>query len=205
MVRKYLTSGIIAGMLIGIGGAVYLACDSRYAGALLFTTGLLSICVLGFSLYTGKIGFMVARHGREDYAELFLCLLGNYIGASLTGLAVAAATPARRTRAAEICTAKLEIPFLSVFFLALFCGILVYLAVVIYREKQNVLGILFCIPTFILAGFEHSIADMFYFAASGILSPRAFLFILVVILGNTAGGMLIPALRLLMSGVRQYV
>ncbi|NCB51434.1 MAG: formate/nitrite transporter family protein [Clostridia bacterium] len=205
MVRKYLTSGILSGIVIGIGGAVYLACDSRYVGALLFTTGLLCICVLGFSLYTGKIGFMVVRHEKEDYAELFLGLLGNFIGASLTGYAIAAATPARMERALEICTAKLEIPFISVFILALFCGILVYLAVVIFREKQNVLGIFFCIPTFILAGFEHSIADMFYFAASGIVSQRAFLFVLVVILGNTAGGMLVPALRLLMSGVRQHV
>lgn len=204
MVRKYLTSGILAGIVIGIGGAVYLACDSRYIGALLFTTGLLSICALGFSLFTGKIGFMVVRHEREDYIELFLGLLGNFIGASLTGCAIAAATPARMEKALEICTVKLTVPFLSVFILAFFCGILVYLAVVIYREKQNVLGIFFCIPTFILAGFEHSIADMFYFAASGIVSPPAFLFILVVLVGNTAGGMLIPALRLLMSGVKQH-
>ncbi len=205
MVRKYLTSGVLAGLLVGIGGAACLACENRYAGALLFTTGLLCICLPGFSLFTGKIGFMVTRHEKEDYAELFLCLPGNYIGASLTGLAVAAATPARRERALEICAAKLEIPLVSVFLLALLCGVLVYLAVVIYREKQNVLGILFCIPAFILAGFEHSIADMFYFASAGIASLRVFLFIAVVILGNAAGGMLIPALRLLMSGVRQHV
>jgi formate/nitrite transporter FocA (FNT family) len=61
---------------------------------------------------------------------------------------------------------------------------------------------LFCVPIFILSGFEHSIADMFFFAASGIVTPRTVVFICVVILGNSAGGMLIPALRLLMGGTR---
>ena len=55
-------------------------------------------------------------------------------------------------------------------------------------------GILFCIPVFILAGFEHSIADIFYFAASGIVSLPALGFIWTVILGNTLGGMILPVL-----------
>lgn len=202
MVRKYLTSGVVSGILIGIGGAAYLACDSRYAGAVLFTVGLLSICVLGFSLFTGKVGFIVGEHTRENFAELFLCLLGNYIGATASGLAVAAAIPARAAKALDMCAAKLALPLPSTLILSVFCGILMYLAVVIYREKQNVLGILFCVPVFILSGFEHSIADMFYFAASGIMSLPAAGFIAAVILGNAAGGMLIPALRLLMEGGR---
>ena len=48
---------------------------------------------------------------------------------------------------------------------------------------------------FILSGFEHSIADIFYFAASGIVSLRAFGFLWLVILGNAAGGMLLPLLN----------
>ncbi|MBQ2175260.1 MAG: formate/nitrite transporter family protein, partial [Alphaproteobacteria bacterium] len=64
----------------------------------------------------------------------------------------------------------------------------------IYRDKQTVTGILFCIPVFILSGFEHSVADIFYFAASGIVSLKAFCFICIVILGNSIGGMLLPAI-----------
>ena len=52
-------------------------------------------------------------------------------------------------------------------------------------------------PVFILSGFEHSIANMFYFSASGIVSFEAFLYLWLVILGNAAGGMLLPALLLL--------
>ena len=43
MLRKII-SGITAGMLIGIGGTVYLACENKVVGAVAFTIGLLSIC-----------------------------------------------------------------------------------------------------------------------------------------------------------------
>ena len=52
----------------------------------------------------------------------------------------------------------------------------------------------FGVAVFILCGFEHSIADMYYFAASGIVSLRAFGFIWLVIIGNSLGGMLLPVL-----------
>ncbi|MBR3965373.1 MAG: formate/nitrite transporter family protein, partial [Clostridia bacterium] len=93
------------------------------------------------------------------------------------------------------CTARLEQTFLIALVRGVFCGILMYLAVSIYKEKGTYLSILFCVPAFILAGFEHSIADMFYFAASGIVSLRALGFIWTVILGNALGGMLLPALN----------
>ena len=69
-----------------------------------------------------------------------------------------------------------------------------YSAVWIYREKKTVTGILFCIPVFILAGFEHSVADMFYFALAGLFTARAAVFIILVVLGNSLGGMFIPAI-----------
>lgn len=72
---------------------------------------------------------------------------------------------------------------------------LVYLAVIIFREKKTPIGIIFCIPVFILSGFEHSIADIFYFAASGIVSLKAFGFLWLVILGNSIGGLALPVLN----------
>ena len=72
-----------------------------------------------------------------------------------------------------------------------------YLAVSIYKEIKSVMGILFCVPVFILAGFEHSIANMFYFAASEFVSLEAFGYIWLVILGNSVGGLLMPMLSLL--------
>ena len=72
-----------------------------------------------------------------------------------------------------------------------------YLAVSIFREQKSIVGILFGIPVFILSGYEHSIADIFYFGASGIFSFEAFIYLWVVIIGNSIGGMLLPCLMLL--------
>jgi nitrite transporter NirC len=72
-----------------------------------------------------------------------------------------------------------------------------YLAVSVYREGKGISGIFFAVPVFILSGFEHSIANMFYFGASGIVSLKAFTYLWTVILGNSIGGMLLPALQML--------
>ena len=66
----------------------------------------------------------------------------------------------------------------------------------LFKEKKTPLGIIFAIPAFILAGFEHSIADMGYFAIAGIYSAKALGFIWIVILGNSIGSFIIPLLRL---------
>lgn len=189
---KNLFSGIASGILISIGGAIFLACDVKYVGAFLFSVALLCICHLGYSLYTGKICYMPIKHDKDAFSVLLLGLLGNVIGTTVCGYLIRYAIPAIGDTAETICTAKLEQAFGSTLIRGIFCGILIYLAVEVYKRKNSVLGILICIPVFILSGFEHSIADMFYFAASGIVSLKAFGFIWTVILGNTIGGMLLP-------------
>lgn len=192
---KKILSGIAAGILISIGGTVYLSCDIKYVGAILFSVALLCICLKGYSLFTGKVGFMPEKHDKEAFSVLLLGLLGNVIATTVCGLVLRGVLPAVGDAANTICTAKLDQTFLSALVRAIFCGILMYLAVSIYRDhNHNIAGIVFCIPVFILCGFEHSIADMFYFAASGIVSLQAFLYIWLIIIGNAIGGMLLPVL-----------
>ena len=193
MLRK-ITSGVAAGMLVSIGGAVFLSCENRYVGAVLFSVALLCICLKGYSLFTGRVGYLPEKHDRETVSALFLGLLGNFIGTLACGLLVRFAVPAMGAAAEAACAARLSQAPLQTLVRALFCGVLMYLAVSTYREKNTPLGILFCIPVFILCGFEHSIADMFYFTASGMVSLRAFAFIWIVILGNALGGMLLPVI-----------
>ena len=50
---------------------------------------------------------------------------------------------------------------------------------------------------FILSGFEHSIADMFYFGASGIFSIKVLSFELAAVLGNSVGSLILPLLAML--------
>lgn len=194
---KKICDGLMAGILISIGGAVFLSCDNKYIGAVLFTVALLCICIKGYSLYTGKIGFLLSNHKKEDNSALFLGLFGNAAATVICGFGLRYALPETfGGKANEICTAKLAQAMPETLIRGIFCGILMYLAVSIFREKNNVIGIVFCIPVFILSGFEHSIADIFYFAASGIFDIKGTLFIFNVILGNTIGALILPFLSL---------
>ena len=189
---KSVRSGLAAGILISLGGSVFLACENRYVGAGLFTVALLCICLRGYALYTGRVGYLPEDYSKAAVSTLLLCLLGNAIGTVLCGWAIRIALPKLGETALTICGAKLEQSWLQTLLRGLFCGVLMYLAVSIYRDRKTVLAIIFCIPVFILAGFEHSVADIFYFAASGIVSLKAFAFLWLVILGNSLGGVLLP-------------
>jgi len=190
-----IASGICAGVLISIGGSVFLSCENKVIGALLFTVALLCICYKGYSLFTGKVGYLPEKADKEAFSVLLLGLLGNAIGTILCGFLLRVAVPTIGTAAETLCNGKLETQALwQTFVRAIFCGILMYLAVSIFRDSKTPLAILFCIPVFILSGFEHSIADLYYFAASGIVSLRACAFLWVVIAGNSVGGVLLGLL-----------
>ena len=193
MVKK-IVSGILAGICIALGGTVFLSCESRYVGAVLFSVALLCICMQGYSLFTGKVGFLPEKHDREAFSVLLLGLLGNLIGTVACGALIRYALPAVGDAAESMCLVKLTQAAPVTLIRGIFCGILMYLAVNVFREKKTVAGIVFCIPAFILSGFEHSIADLYYFALSGMVSGKAFVFLWIVILGNALGGMLLPLL-----------
>ncbi len=196
---KKTVSGILAGTMISIGGTVFLSLVgvNKIVGAILFSVALLCICMQGYSLYTGKIGFILSNHSREDVAVLLFGLLGNIIATVIFGLALGYAIPSLVEAAAPICESKLDQQWLQTFIRAVFCGMLMYQAVSIYRNhEKNIAGILFCIPVFILSGFEHSIANMFYFAAARSFSLEVVLYIFIVILGNSVGGVFFELLTL---------
>ncbi len=197
---KKVIDGVLAGIMITIGGCVFLSCASegqKYLGAVMFSVALLCICFRGYSLFTGKVGFIPEKHDKEAFSVLLLGLLGNAIGTIGGGFAAKYATPGIVAKATEICSLKLEQEIGQTLIRAVLCGILMYLAVSIYRENKSISGIFFCVPVFILSGFEHSIANMFYFAASEIVSLHAFGYLWLVILGNAIGGMLMPALSMI--------
>ncbi len=204
-VLQKLANGFLAGMLISIGGAVFLACYAKnadgslafsyYVGAFLFPVALLCICMKGYSLYTGKIGYVLSAYKKEDISVLLLGLAGNVLGTAAFGYLCGWVFPNMKETATVLCTAKLGQGYLFGLLRAVLCGILVYLAVDIYKNNnKSVLGVLIGIPVFILSGYEHSIADMFYFAVYGIASWQSFGYIWMILIGNSLGALLIPAL-----------
>ena len=197
-------NGILAGIMIAIGGSVFLSCYgdgsllNKTVGAVFFSVALLCICYKGYSLFTGKIGYIPEKHDGEAFSVLLWGLLGNLIATVALGYALRAAIPSIGGVAEAICVSKLTQAWWQTLVRGIFCGILMYMAVSIYRDKQTISGILFCVPVFILAGFEHSVANMFYFGAAGMFfSVDSIIYLAIVVLGNTVGGMLMPVLAML--------
>ena len=197
-IKKYVhmfALAVLAGIAIGIGGTVYLSMENKTAGALLFTVGLYTICVHGLNLYTGKVGYLV-NEPLSYVGCLLVIWFGNLAGTGLTAAAVS------RTRisgigglAAAVCEVKVNDQLPGLFLLAVFCGFLMFAAVDGYKATGNPAILFLGVAAFILCGFEHCIADMFYFFEGGAWSPRAAVCILVITLGNSAGAVLIPLVR----------
>ncbi len=183
-----------AGIMIAIGGTVFIAAENKVVGSFFFAVALLTICCMGLYLFTGKIGLIGEKCTKCGLAALPVGLFGNLATCYVIGLVVGEVKPAYRDKALTVCDPKLTLPAISVVFLAIMCGILMYVAVYGYKEKGSPLLILMAIPTFILCGFEHCIADAFYFGAAGIFSLDMLVFTLCAIIGNSIGGLILPLL-----------
>ena len=82
-----LLKGIYAGIMIGIGGTIYLSVSNQVVGAILFAIGLLTICVYKMNLYTGMIGYILEN--KLGYLKtLIFTLLGNLLGTIITALLI---------------------------------------------------------------------------------------------------------------------
>ena len=186
---------VAAGMMIGIGATIFLATDSKVAGAFFFSVGLFLICSFGMNLFTGKIGYVLAN---KNDPNCIIIWLGNLVGSLLTAGLVRLAKPAYAEKALTMAQAKMEMSIPAVLITALFCGMLMYAAVENYRrhpaEISGIFGIAMCVTAFILCGFEHSIADMSYliFACPSFAEVLPYLgFLLLVTIGNGLGALLL--------------
>ncbi len=185
---RSLIRAFLAGMCISIGCCVYLGCDVKWVGAVLFAIGLMTVVAFRLDLYTGKVGYIVENPPSYLW-YMPVIIVGNFIGCLVTGLMMPIES------AQTLVDNKLALEWYSVLFRGVFCGMLMFIAVDFYKQRNSFLALVFCVPVFILAGFEHSIADMFYFCSAGEYSLDALVFILIVIVGNGIGGMLIPFCR----------
>ncbi len=202
--KKCMIDAVLAGIAIAIGGTVYLSCDNKYVGTFLFGFGLFTIVTFRLALYTGKVGYIPEKDRRYS-AEVIVTLVGNLIGTFISAyiLRLTKIYGAISEKAGKIVTAKLEGTLVGCFILAVFCGMLMYIAVESNRiSKQNndnvsaVLGIFLPVAVFILAGFNHSIADMFYISLGKITADKC-VYLITVIVGNACGGMFIPFCKIL--------
>lgn len=196
-IRQFV-SAILAGFMIGMGGTIFLSLDNKALGACMFGVGLFTVVIFRLQLYTGKIGYVPFE--KKEYAlELLLTWLGNFCGTVLIAKCVQNTrilTEDMLNKVITMAQTKLEDNLLSIFILSIFCGILMFIAVDTFREQQGstikVIAVFIPVMVFILSGFEHVVANMYYFAMAKTWSFHTMIALLVMTAGNSVGGMIIP-------------
>jgi len=184
---KNIILAVAAGMCIGIGGTVYLSVDNKIIGSCLFSLGLIMITVFKLNLFTGKVCFILSN--KASYIIFLIEVwIGNFIGTTLTALML------RYTRLdiypVELVDFKLNDGLLSIFILAVLCGVLMYCAVVGFEKTRNYIVLIIPVSVFILCGFEHCVANMFYFSLCNVWNAKSLLYLLVMTLGNLLGSII---------------
>lgn len=193
MIKKIIAS-LLAGMAISIGATIYLvlAGTSKIVGASLFAVGIMMVMEFKFLLFTGYVPTQRETQTCKDYfINSGIVFLGNTVGALITALLLRLTrlTDAILPVCESVCATKLNDNLLSVFILAIFCGIIIAAIVKADNYKKQVLYVVMMIAVFILASFEHVVANAFYLSFTfDIFTLDGILFMLVNMLGNFVGG-----------------
>jgi formate/nitrite transporter len=206
--------GCLAGAFIAFGAAAFTAVmtgadmafgPARFLGGLVFSLGLVLVIVGGAELFTGNALIVMAWvDGKVGGAALgrnwLVSFVANFLGALAIALLMSVSGlldgPAGGTSAA-IAKAKAALGFSEAFARGILCTALVCLAVWLTFAARSaadkILAILLPISAFVLLGFEHSVANM-YFLPAGLLAGAeigvadAAVNLVAVTLGNIVGG-----------------
>lgn len=210
--------GVLAGIFIGFGGLANILVTqtlgtidiglARFMGAAVFPAGLMLVVVCGAELFTGNNLMTLAyMEGKISIKQLFrnwgLVWVANFIGSLILVLLVYYGDVLGGdaiTKTIGIAESKAGLSITVMFLRAILCNIMVVLAVWMATAAQDIISKIFAcwfpIMIFVLCGFEHSIANMFFIPMGMILGANVTISqlainILVVTLGNLVGGALI--------------
>lgn len=181
-----LRSSVLAGVCIGIAGFGYLV-TRDIIGSVLFAFGLLTVVGYKLKLYTGTAGFIQ----KGEVGTLMLILLGNIFGCLLVSLMARMSPFEIQASAQSVLEGRLAIGPFRGGALAIGCGFIMTTAVTFARQGNN-LPLLFGVPLFIVCGFPHCVADVFYY----LTVPFSFwaehlgeilLFYVSIVIGNFIG------------------
>lgn len=224
---KMFALSVFAGMFIAMGGfgstvvayGVQPAAIGRLLSALVFPIGLMMVLVGGAELFTGNNLMLIpVLQKRANFGRVLLNWLVVYIGNFIGGLLIAAAVTFFCVTGDHalyngglvdviIATAesKMTLGFLDAFVKGILCNFMVCMAVWVAMAASDLAGkiaaLYLPVALFVLCGFEHCVANMYFIPAgfftmlrtgqsidvSMILSALKDNF-LPVTLGNIAGG-----------------
>jgi len=149
----------------------------RLLGGLVFCLGLIAVVVAGAELFTGNnLIIMAFANGKITVVQLLrnwtIVYTGNFAGSILTVLVMfltkqyMSANGALGANALSIANAKCSLEFIQAIALGIMCNALVCLAIWLCASARSttdkILSIIFPITAFVAAGFEHSIANMYF-------------------------------------------
>ena len=201
--------GVMAGAAIALGGLLFTTVSNigyKVIASFAFSIGLLLVCMFGFNLFTGKVGFFIEAENKKEYSlNLLIMYIGNFVGALAIGylcfgffsnnLAMKSAITTI-SDAREITDDNWWITLLG----AIGCGMLVYTAVYAFKKEWpigvRIIVLMFAVFTFVIAGFQHCIANMFYISFANGWSGMKLVNILIVTVGNIAGAILLESITI---------
>jgi formate transporter len=149
----------------------------KLLGGLVFCLGLIAVVVAGAELFTGNnLIIMAFASGRVGAAGVLrnwvIVYVGNFVGSILTALVMfltrqyMSSGGALGANALAIANAKCGLDFTQAIALGIMCNALVCLAVWLCTSARSttdkIMAIIFPITAFVAAGFEHSIANMYF-------------------------------------------
>lgn len=185
---KLFVAGILAGAFVAFGGAAGSVAMhnvsnvglGRMAAGVVFPVGLMFIILIGCELFTGDCLMLTSVIKKRISVLNMLKVLGivyisNFVGGVLIALMVSYSGQfdysAGLLGAFTIKTAlgKVQIPFMKALVSGILCNIIVCLTVLIVAKSKEVSGkvlaTFFPIMLFVVTGFEHCVANMFYVPA----------------------------------------
>ncbi len=186
---------IMAGVFIGIAGLIYLSVLNKTLGAILFSFGLLMVVTKGYFLYTGKVGYLLP-YSKGNITVLIKTLIGNLFGIGLIGVLFRFSGQTDIiNQAISITSYKLGNLWYETLILSIFCGMMMYVGVQGFKtmkiDLMKVFIVILAVTIFILAKFEHSIANMLYFFVGNTWSFKAVLYTVIWIFGNGIGAVIL--------------
>ena len=173
----FIAMGAIFATTVSAGGAALPYGVVRLLAGLAFTLGLIMVVIAGSELFTGNnLIVMAFASGRITLPALLrnwiVVYLGNFVGALLTAYLMFLSgqytfgNGAVGLTALNIGEAKTSLEFTQAMVLGIFCNALVCIAVwMCFSARSTVDKILAIIPpiaAFVAAGFEHSVANMYF-------------------------------------------
>lgn len=156
--RRVINS-ILSGFAIGIAALCFLK-GGLYVGAALFAFGLSGIVYSKWPLYTGMAGFFT---NRKEFMALWPMLLLNVVGTFLGALL--GIDMNLQEAAGALVEVRVNRGFVGCILPAIGCGFIMTMSVKFAREGKWI-PLLLGIPTFVICGFPHCVADIAYYSIS---------------------------------------